>query len=182
MAVDVTTVSFAEVRKFVESTFRQVADLKGLEFDVLLEPSLPAGAADRHQAAAAGAQEPPLQCVQVHRAGQRLAPGPGGDGGMESGAGDAERGQHGDRVLGNRYRHRHSQGEARRHLRGLPAGRRHHQPQVRRHRPGPLHQPADHPASGRRNQDRELTGRGQHLYPLPAVDLSGAAGGNSLGG
>ncbi|HSJ75393.1 MAG TPA: ATP-binding protein, partial [Gemmatimonadales bacterium] len=41
MAVDVTTVSFAEVRKFVESTFRQVADLKGLEFDVLLEPSLP---------------------------------------------------------------------------------------------------------------------------------------------
>ncbi|MFL5512842.1 MAG: response regulator, partial [Gemmatimonadales bacterium] len=41
MAVDVTTVSFAEVRKFVESTFRQVADLKGLEFDVVLEPSLP---------------------------------------------------------------------------------------------------------------------------------------------
>jgi HAMP domain-containing protein/signal transduction histidine kinase/CheY-like chemotaxis protein len=41
MAVDVTTVSFAEVRKFVESTFRQVADLKGLEFEVDLDASLP---------------------------------------------------------------------------------------------------------------------------------------------
>jgi signal transduction histidine kinase/DNA-binding response OmpR family regulator/HAMP domain-containing protein len=41
MAVDITTVSFAEVRKFVESTFRQVADLKGLNFEVGLDPSLP---------------------------------------------------------------------------------------------------------------------------------------------
>jgi CheY-like chemotaxis protein/HAMP domain-containing protein/GAF domain-containing protein len=41
MAVDITTVPFAEVRKFVESTFRQVADLKGLEFEVALDPTLP---------------------------------------------------------------------------------------------------------------------------------------------
>ena len=40
--MDVTTVFLAEVRKFVESTFRQVADLKGLELSmVLLETSLP---------------------------------------------------------------------------------------------------------------------------------------------
>jgi CheY-like chemotaxis protein/signal transduction histidine kinase/HAMP domain-containing protein len=41
MAVDVTTVPFAEIRKFVESTFRQVADLKGLAFEVSLDATLP---------------------------------------------------------------------------------------------------------------------------------------------
>jgi HAMP domain-containing protein/signal transduction histidine kinase/DNA-binding response OmpR family regulator len=41
MAVDVATVPFGEVRKFVESTFRQVADLKGLQFTVDIDPALP---------------------------------------------------------------------------------------------------------------------------------------------
>ncbi|MBA3345466.1 MAG: response regulator, partial [Gemmatimonadales bacterium] len=41
MAVDITTVPFGEVRKFVESTFRQVADLKGVHFEVDLDPNLP---------------------------------------------------------------------------------------------------------------------------------------------
>ncbi len=41
MAVDVTPVPFGEVRKFVESTFRQVADLKELTFEVALDPDLP---------------------------------------------------------------------------------------------------------------------------------------------
>jgi CheY-like chemotaxis protein/HAMP domain-containing protein/GAF domain-containing protein len=41
MAVDITTVPFTEVRKFVESTFRQVADLKGLQFAVEVDPALP---------------------------------------------------------------------------------------------------------------------------------------------
>jgi HAMP domain-containing protein/CheY-like chemotaxis protein/signal transduction histidine kinase len=41
MAVDIAPVSFGEVRKFVESTFRQLADLKGLRFDVDIAPGLP---------------------------------------------------------------------------------------------------------------------------------------------
>jgi CheY-like chemotaxis protein/signal transduction histidine kinase/HAMP domain-containing protein len=41
MAVDITAVPFTEVRKFVESTFRQMADIKGLHFEVDLEPGLP---------------------------------------------------------------------------------------------------------------------------------------------
>ena len=41
MAVDITTVPFDEVRKFVDSTFRQVGDLKGLQFEVDLDPALP---------------------------------------------------------------------------------------------------------------------------------------------
>ena len=41
MAVDITAVPFVEVRKFVDSTFRQVADLKGLQFQVEVDPALP---------------------------------------------------------------------------------------------------------------------------------------------
>src|SRR6476469_2208547 len=41
MAVDISAVSFGEVRKFVESTFRQMADLKGLHFEVDVDPALP---------------------------------------------------------------------------------------------------------------------------------------------
>jgi len=41
MAVDIAAVPFAEVRKFVDSTFRQVADLKSLHFDVVVDPLLP---------------------------------------------------------------------------------------------------------------------------------------------
>ncbi|CAN5755505.1 HAMP domain-containing protein [soil metagenome] len=41
MAVDITSVPFGEVRKFVDSTFRQVADLKGLQFQVEVDPALP---------------------------------------------------------------------------------------------------------------------------------------------
>jgi CheY-like chemotaxis protein/signal transduction histidine kinase/HAMP domain-containing protein len=41
MAVDIAPVAFAELRKFVESTFRQVADLKGLGFEVDIDPALP---------------------------------------------------------------------------------------------------------------------------------------------
>ena len=48
MAVDITTVPFAEVRKFVDSTFRQVADLKGLQFEVELDPGAARRAPDRH--------------------------------------------------------------------------------------------------------------------------------------
>ena len=140
-------------------------------------PGAPAGDADRHQAAAAGAEEPALQRLQVHRAGQRLAPGrawPPRAGTRSRRSLNAR--QHGHRLLGDGHRHRHSRGEARRHLRGLPAGRHRHQPEVRRHRPGSLDQPPDHPAPGRRDPDREHPGRGQHLHPLPAADLSRPAG------
>ena len=41
MPVDVGEVPFAELRKFVERTFRQVADVKGLQFDVELGAGLP---------------------------------------------------------------------------------------------------------------------------------------------
>ena len=132
---------------------------QGAPFRGRARPRAAAGAPDRHQAAAAGAQEPAVQRLQVHRAGQRVAQGQPRDRRLEPGAGAAQRRQRGRRVQRERHRHRHPEGEARRHLRGVPAGRHRHQPQVRRHRPGPLDQPPDHPPAGRRDPDRERAGR-----------------------
>ncbi len=42
MAVDVGNIPFADLRRFVEGTFRQMADLKHLDFDVRLGQNLPA--------------------------------------------------------------------------------------------------------------------------------------------
>ncbi|MGH7518961.1 MAG: response regulator, partial [Gemmatimonadales bacterium] len=41
MQIDVALVTFAELRKFVEGTFRQMADIKGLQFDVEPAEGLP---------------------------------------------------------------------------------------------------------------------------------------------
>jgi HAMP domain-containing protein/signal transduction histidine kinase/CheY-like chemotaxis protein len=41
MQIDVGAVTFAELRKFVEGTFRQMADIKGLHFEVEGAPGLP---------------------------------------------------------------------------------------------------------------------------------------------
>ena len=70
MDVDVGAVPFAELQDYVERTFRQVADDKGLDFDVDLDADAAAGDRHRPQAAAAGAEEPAVERVQVHRAGQ----------------------------------------------------------------------------------------------------------------
>ena len=132
--------------------FRHVADEKGLEFSVEIEPPLPATIADRRQAPPAGAQEPALQRLQVHRARARsrlrairAAVG------LERATTRPRRGRRGRRLRRQRHRHRHPARQAADHLRGVPAGRRHHQPQVRRHRPRPLHQPRDRAAARRRD-------------------------------
>ena len=58
-----------DLRDYVERTFRQVAEDKGLELRrSSVGPDLPRAIADRREAAAAGAQEPALERVQVHRA------------------------------------------------------------------------------------------------------------------
>jgi signal transduction histidine kinase/HAMP domain-containing protein len=58
-------------------------------------------------------------------------------GGWSSDHPGAQPGAAGHRVLGQRYRYRHSGGKAAHHLRGLPAGGCRHRAQVRRYRPGP---------------------------------------------
>ena len=74
VVLDVGELRFADLHNYVERTFRHVAEAKGVDFVVELDPSLPRIAHDRQQAAAADHQEPALQRVQVHapRAGVAL--------------------------------------------------------------------------------------------------------------
>ena len=125
----------------------------------------------RRAAPPAGAQEPALERVQVHRVGR---------GHPARGAGLEHRrvrvrvaapGRAGGGLLRAGQRHRHRRGEAGTDLRGLPAGRRHHQPPLRRHGLGSVHQPRDRRPAGRRAEGRERGGRGQ---PVHAVSAGGA--------
>ena len=88
-------------------------------------------------------QQPAVERVQVHAQGRgqprRSEPV---DAGWSADNEDLNRA--GD-VLAfsvTRHRHRHPDGQAADHLRGVPAGRRLHQPQVRRHGPRPRDQRA----------------------------------------
>ena len=131
---------------------RPVAEQKGLEFRRRARPAL-AGQTRRHRraAAAAGAAQPALQRLQVHRRRARWR--------CASTRRPTER-------LHRRRRRAAAErlaaftvldtgigiaaGQAGADLRGLPAGRRHHQPALRRHGPRPLHLARDRAAARRR--------------------------------
>ena len=84
--VDVGEVPFAELREYVERTFRQVAESKGLDFDDRAgRRACRESIQHRREAPAAGPQEPALQRLQVHRAGQREPAGLARRPGLEPG-------------------------------------------------------------------------------------------------
>ena len=132
----------ADVCAYVRRTFEPVAADKGLTLDIVLDDGVPHTIVTDEQrlqqilrnllsnafkfTAEGGVT------LRIERAGEDVA-----------------------RVLGDRHRHRDRPGEARRDLRGLPAGRRHDQPHVRRHRPRAVDQPRARTGARRRDQRRE---------------------------
>ena len=134
-------------------------------------------AAHRHrlEAAAAGAEEPAVERVQVHRQRRRAPRGRRGDRGLESRPSDPVDDRHGRPVRGERHRHRHSAGKAEAHLRGVPAGGRGHQPQVRRNRTGSRDQPRAGRAPRRRDRAAEHARVRQHVHALSAAAVRGTA-------
>ena len=127
--------------------------------------------AHRRQAPAAGAEESAVERAEVHRTRIGAAHHRQGDSGWSSRHMILSRAQVGDRVLGDRYRNRHSSRQTAHHLRSVPAGRRNHQPQVRRHRTGPFHQPRTGQAAGRRNPAAKRARRRQHVHAVSAANL-----------
>ncbi len=105
-------------------------------------PGRPAGAdPHRRQTPAAGAEEPAVQRLQVHRARPGVTQHRTGDRRLEprqSGPGQCS-GR--DRLLGARHRHRHPVQQAAGDFRGVPAGGRFHQPPLRGNWPGACDQP-----------------------------------------
>ncbi len=135
----------------------------------------------RFEAAAAGVEEPAVECLQVHRPGRRQAQHLSGERRLEQRASDACQRRLGRRLRGIGHRHRHPAGKAADHLRGLPAGRRQHQPEIRRHRSRAGDQPRAGQPVGRRDPAAQPARDRQHLHPLPAAALRRLAAGRPAG-
>ena len=73
VTVDAEEVFVANLLDAIARPFRHEADNRQLSFDVEIDPASRPQHHDRLQAPAAGAQEPAVQRLQVHRAGRRAA-------------------------------------------------------------------------------------------------------------
>jgi signal transduction histidine kinase len=105
LQIETKRIAVTDLRDYVQSTFRQVADQKGLGFDVRIGAGC---RRDQHRrpAAAADPQEPAVQRLQVHRARPgRADHRPCPTDGRCPRARPCRR--LGDRLLGHRHRHRH---------------------------------------------------------------------------
>ena len=169
VTLEVSELALDELRDALERDFGPVAEQKGVAFSVELAPRSSADDRNRPRTPAPGAEEPPLQRLQVHRArrgerahepdGQRLEPGERQP--RPSGCGD--------RVQHRRHRHRHHGGDAATHLRGVRPGRRHHGAPVRRHGARPVDQPRAGAAARRRDRPHQHARPGEHVHGVPAV-------------
>ena len=171
MAIEVGEYSFADLREYVERTFRPMAETKGLALGVELAAGLPRCHLHRLQAAAAGAAEPALQRLQVHRDGSGRPAGRAGRRRLVGRPPGAQPRRPRRGLLRQRHRHRHRRGQAEDHLRAVPAGRHGDRPHVRRDGPGAVDQPGDRPPARRRDPGPEHARRGEHLHPVPAAGL-----------
>ena len=121
----------------------------------------------RRAAPASGAQESPVECVQVHAPGPREPDDSFGRAWPAVRELVARQRQLGDRVRGERHGDRHREGQAAADLRVVPAGGRGDEPQVWRHGARPLDQPRDRAVVRRRDSRREHAGGGEHVHALP---------------
>ena len=109
MPVEPRDIALARDRATSSSaSFRPVAEQKGLEFATEVDAGAAAHDLHRPAAAAAGAEEPARQRLQVHRRGQRSRcacsrPQPGTRFANEA----LRTRERGGRLLGRRHRHRH---------------------------------------------------------------------------
>ena len=71
VSVEAEEVFFGSLIEMVARPFRHEAENRKLAFEVETDPHLDAQPGHRFQAPAAGAQEPALQRLQIHRAGRR---------------------------------------------------------------------------------------------------------------
>ena len=187
VTVEAEELLFSSLLDAVGRPFRHEAETRQLSFNVDLDPTLGRTVITRFQAAPAGAQEPAVERVQVHRTWRRAAQGLCRARRLDGEPSDPEPGAKRCCLRGRRYRHRHSGRKTEDDFRGLPAGRRQHQPQIRRHRPWPRNQPRAFQSAGRRNPVAQRLRRRQHIYAVPADYLcravdrpSRAAGASSM--
>ncbi len=173
VSVDAEEVYFSNLLEMIARPFRHEAENRRLQFEVVDFAESRAQHHHRLEAPAAGAEEPAVECLQVHRRGRREAQRVAGGERLERRSSHAAACAHGGVLRGVGHRHRHSAGEAAHHLRSLSAGRRRHQPQVRRHGARARDQPRAREPSGRRDPAAQHARQGQRVHAVPAAHLFG---------
>ena len=82
VAVEASELRFEDLQRYVERTFRHLAESKQVEFKVEPRPGAAEDHVHRHQAPAADHQEPAVERLQVHPRRQRLDQHRAGDRGL----------------------------------------------------------------------------------------------------
>ncbi len=171
VTVECEDLLFTHLRETIERNFRHEADARKLSFTTDFDHRLGQSHHDGLEAPAAGAEEPALQCLQIHRAwrgadscGYRQRRLGARTSHFEPGSGRG-------RILGQRHRYRHSAGEAANHLRGVSAGRCGNLPQVRRHGTRIGHQPRAGAPAGRGDPPEQRRGQRQYLHAVSAAAI-----------
>ena len=177
VAVDVGEVRLDELQRFVERTFRHVAETKGLAFEIRMDPRLPKSIstdAKRLQQILRNLLSNAFKFTHKGEVNLVIRPAAAG---WSADNEDLNRATDVIEFSVTRHRHRHPDGQAADHLRGVPAGRRLHQPQVRRHGPGPRDLARALAPAARRDPPGERAQQGQRLLALPAAGVPAVARG-----
>ena len=172
VSVEAEEVFFASLLDVVQRPFRHEAENRQPQLRGADRSTSRPQRGHRHEAPAAGVEEPALQRLQVHgeseasgsRSRWRAAVGAEGHPVLSKAAAVVAF-EVSDTGIGI------PQEKQTNHLRGLPTGRCRHQPQIRRNRSGPGDQPRTGQPAGWRNSTAQRSGQRQHLHPVFAADL-----------
>ena len=141
VTVDAQEVFVTSLLDMVSRPFRHEAETRGLLFDRRHRSVAHRSSVTDVQAPAAGAQEPAVECVQVHGAGRRRLKLSLARRRMDTRSPGSQPGQFGRGLRSLRHRHRHCRRQAAHCVRSVSAGRREHEPEIWRHGPWPGDQP-----------------------------------------
>ena len=172
MDVDVTEVKFTSIEDYVERNFRQVAQDRSLDFEIVRDGNLPNSMLTDLKRLHQVLRNLLSNAFKFTQQGKVTFTIANAIGGWSSSHAVLNCGSQRGSVCRDRYWHWHFSRQASGDLRSLPAGRWNHKPPVRRDRSGLVDQPGDRQFAGRRSSaDGQCSRLGEHLYLVPADNI-----------
>ena len=174
MELDLAPIALADICEDAERAFRPVAEQNELDFTIELDPDLPSAIVSDDQRLKQILKNLLSNAFKfTHEGGVTLSIGHARDD-REFSFDALRRRRARDLVRGHRHWRRDRRRQARRDLRGLPAGRRHDVAEVRRHRARAIDLPRDRAAARRRDPRRvRSSATGSTFCSVPADRPSG---------